>query len=114
MSMRRYGQLSRSVLRGANAAPYVRSVRRKPPREADWTRLDPPLEKPSHPSRDTSSPSRSPWKPHPVRSDISRGDGVNHSHSILGHQPRTSTEYHRTRSSLAPNGRQVKNAVDTP
>ena len=41
MSMRRYGQLSRSVLRGANAAPYVRSVRRKAPREADWTRLDP-------------------------------------------------------------------------
>jgi hypothetical protein len=41
MSMRRYGQRSRSVLRGANAAPYVRSVRRKPPREVDWTRLDP-------------------------------------------------------------------------
>ncbi len=41
MPIRRYGQLGRSVLRGANAAPYVRSVRRKPPREADWTRLDP-------------------------------------------------------------------------
>ena len=41
MSMRRYGQLSRSVLRGANAAPYVSSVRRKAPAEVDWTRLEP-------------------------------------------------------------------------
>jgi len=41
MSTRRYGQQSRSVLRGANAAPYVSSVRHKAPPEVDWTRLDP-------------------------------------------------------------------------
>ena len=41
MLVRRYGQPSRSVLHGANAAPLVWSARRKRPREVDWSRLQP-------------------------------------------------------------------------
>jgi len=39
--VKQYARRSRSVLQGANAAPYARSARRKQPRAVDWTRLQP-------------------------------------------------------------------------
>lgn len=42
MPIVRYARHSRSVLRGANAAPHACSARRRPARPVDWTRLVPP------------------------------------------------------------------------
>ncbi len=39
MPVRRYARRSRSVLQGANAAPHTPAVRRRPPRQVDWARL---------------------------------------------------------------------------
>ena len=48
MRVRRYGQRSRSVLSGTNAAPYTGPTRHKQPREVDWARLESNARTPSH------------------------------------------------------------------